>query len=271
MPELPEVETVRRVLEKSLVGLEINDIDIRYENLIDDEIDYFKDNIIGKKITSLSRYGKHLIFDLNEGHVLSHLRMEGKFFYSNDSSIDNKHVHVVFILSNGYRLYYQDVRKFGRFQYKKTEELYTTKPLKFIGVDPILEKSIDKKAIFDKIVMKRLPIKTTLLNQEIICGLGNIYVDEVLFLSNIRPDRPSNQITEAEASMIIDHSIEVLSKAIELKGTTIRSYTSSLGVEGGYQDYLCVHTKDVCPKCNSQILKIKIGGRGTYYCENCQE
>ena len=270
MPELPEVETVRRVLDKSIVGLTITDIKIKYENIIDDDILEFKKNIIGKKIVGTDRLGKYLIFKLNEGNIVSHLRMEGKYFYLPKDTFDNRHVHVIYYFDNGYSLIYQDVRKFGRMTFRSDSALFTTKPLIEVGIDPILNKKIDIANIYDKIISRSVAIKTTLLDQSIIAGLGNIYVDEVLFLSKINPNRPSNSITLEEVERIVSSSISILSKAIEFKGTTIRSYTSSLGVEGQFQNFLNVHTKKECPHCKSTLNRVKINGRTTYYCNSCQ-
>ncbi len=271
MPELPEVETVRRVLEDEILNLTITDIKIKYEPIINNEPDFFKQNVIGKSFKKMERRGKFLIFRLNEGALISHLRMEGKYFYVPADSMDNKHIHVIYYLSNGYMLCYQDVRKFGRIEYKCDNEVYNTFPVAEVGYDPILDKEIEINRIYDKILNKAVPIKTTLLDQSIIAGLGNIYVDEVLFKSKINPLRPSNSIKFNELEEIIKNTKEILSNAIIHKGTTIRSYTSSLGVEGEYQDFLLVHTKEICPKCNRKLDKIKIGGRSTYYCKNCQE
>ena len=270
MPELPEVETVRRVLNQQIIGLKILDVEIRYSSIIDGDTDEFKNKVINKSITNIDRYGKFLIFNLNEGNIISHLRMEGKYFYVNNMSIDNKHIHVIYHLSNGYMLCYQDVRKFGRMVYKNTDELYISKPLIDVGVDPILSNDINHELIYKRLKNKNIPIKTALLDQSILCGLGNIYVDEVLFTSRINPLLPSNEVTLEMVSNIIKNSVEILSLAIEKKGTTIRSYTSSLNVTGEYQNFLKVHTKKVCPNCNEKIEKIRIGGRGTYYCKKCQ-
>ncbi|MBO5711700.1 MAG: DNA-formamidopyrimidine glycosylase [Acholeplasmatales bacterium] len=270
MPELPEVETVRRVLEDKLVGTTITGIDVYYQNIIEDELDYFKANVIGKKIVGLSRLGKYLIFNLEDGAIVSHLRMEGKYFYLPKKSELNKHIHVVFNLSNDYILCYQDTRKFGRMVYKSNDDLYTTAPLSKIGYEPFIANNLDSKEIYNKIIKRNLPIKAVLLEQSIITGLGNIYVDEVLFASKILPDRPANNVSLAEVESIINECDRILSKAIEYKGTTIRSYTSSLGVKGGYQDFLLVHTKTACPHCNDSISKMKVGGRTSYYCKNCQ-
>ncbi len=270
MPELPEVETVRKVLDKEIVGLTITDIKIKYDNIIDYDIDDFKKKIINKKITGTDRLGKYLIFNLNDGNIISHLRMEGKYFYLPKDTFDNKHVHVVYYFDNGYSLIYQDVRKFGRMTYRENNELFSTKPLSEVGIDPILNKKIDIENIYDKIISRSVAIKTTLLDQSIIAGLGNIYVDEVLFLSKIDPTRPSNTIKKEEVERIVNSSISILSKAIEFKGTTIRSYTSSLGVEGQFQNFLNVHTKKECPHCKNILNRVKINGRTTYFCKNCQ-
>ncbi len=271
MPELPEVETVRRVLEKEILNLKIVDVKIKYNPIINNDIEYFKENVIGKTFKKLERRGKFLIFKLNEGNIISHLRMEGKYFYIPKDSLDNKHIHVIYYLSNGYMLCYQDVRKFGRIEYKDEKNLFTTPPINEVGYDPILDKEIEINRIYDKIINKAVPIKTTLLDQSIIAGLGNIYVDEVLFKSKINPLLPSKNLKLKELEEIIKNTKEILSNAILNKGTTIRSYTSSLGVEGNYQNFLLVHTKEVCPVCGLKLSKIKIGGRSTYYCKNCQE
>lgn len=268
MPELPEVETVRRVLKSQLISLEIQDVEIRYPALVQTED--FKKRIIHQKIVDINRYGKYLIFILNEGAIISHLRMEGKFFYVEEGSLDNKHIHVIFHLSNGYMLCYQDVRKFGRFIYKPIHEIYTTAPLNKVGIDPILSKKIAIQMIYDKIVRRSIPIKSVLLDQSIICGLGNIYVDEVLYKSQIHPLRSANEISLEDVEQIVFYSKQIMSKAIELKGTTIRSYTSSLGVTGQYQNYLCVHRKTECPSCGERLEVVKVGGRTTYFCKKCQ-
>ena len=270
MPELPEVETVRRALSDQIVGHKIIDVEIRYNNIIDDDIVEFKNNIIDKKIISLSRLGKYLIINFIDGAIISHLRMEGKYFYLANASAFDKHTHVIFHLSNGYMLLYNDVRKFGRMTYRAKEDIYTTFPLKNVGVDPVLAQNINVDDIYGKIRMRKTPIKTVLLSQEIISGLGNIYVDEVLYSSKINPHRLSNSITKDEVRIIIEESIRILNLAILNKGTTIRSYTSSLNVKGNYQNFLNVHTKSECPHCKSILFRDKINGRTTYYCNNCQ-
>ena len=271
MPELPEVEVVRRTLEPSITGRLITNIIIRYDGIIIDDTKYFIDNIKGKTIKSISRYGKFLIFNLSDGHIISHLRMEGKYFYLKKGSLDNKHIHVIFDFDNGYSLLYQDVRKFGKMAYRDDSSLYNTKPLNGVGFDLILNDSFDYDLILKKIKAKSISIKSVLLDQAILAGLGNIYVDEVLFLSHINPYKKSKEISLEDLIKIIKYSKQVMNKSIEFGGTTIRSYTSSLGVSGENQNNLFVHTKEICPLCGEKIIKDYIGGRGTYYCPKCQK
>ncbi len=267
MPELPEVETVKRVLSTQIIGLTITDIKINYSKMILNDTNYFKDSLIGNTINSINRKGKALIFEIGNIYMVSHLRMEGKYYYKDIISPIEKHEHIIFYLSNGMTLRYHDTRKFGIMVIKNDKDLYTTKPLSEIGSEPW---DINENELYNKIHNKKLPIKTVLLDQSNIAGLGNIYVNEVLFLSKINPHTSSNLITLEDCRNIINHSINVLNKSIECKGCTIRSYTSSLGVEGSYQKHLLVHTKEVCPICSTLLIKDKTNGRGTYYCPKCQ-
>jgi len=152
----------------------------------------------------------------------------------------------------------------------KKDKLLIDTPLKSLGIDA---NSMELKFSYlkDKLLVKKTPIKTALLDQEIISGLGNIYVDEVLFKSSISPFKKANLLTDLEINSIIINSRLILNEAIKYGGTTIRSYTSSLGVTGLYQEKLLVHTKKTCPVCNNIISISKIGGRSTYYCKVCQK
>ncbi|MGM9971807.1 MAG: DNA-formamidopyrimidine glycosylase [Anaeroplasmataceae bacterium] len=267
MPELPEVETVRRVLLKELKGLKIVDVVINYSKMIKNDINYFKASVMGKEFKDIKRLGKALIFKLDDIYLVSHLRMEGKYFIKDPSDEILKHEHVIFTLSNGKTLRYHDTRKFGIMVIKNEEELYKTEPLNMISSEPF---TITKEELFLKLKEKTIPIKTALLDQSIMSGLGNIYVDEVLFKSKINPHRKAKEVSLEECELIISNSIVILNKSIEYGGTTIRSYTSSLGVSGNYQQFLAVHTKTICPICNNSIIKDKTNGRGTYYCPVCQ-
>ena len=268
MPELPEVETVKNVLKKNLIGLSIDEIYVFYPNMIMTDLDKFKKNLINEKFIDIKRFGKWLVFETTNYYLVSHLRMEGKYYYSKEFNHE-KHEHVVFKLNNGYFLRYKDVRKFGVMYLVNKDKLFVDTPLGKLGFEPFNDK-LDVSYLKEKFKNKKISIKTILLDQEILAGLGNIYVDEVLFKSRISPLKKANLITNEECQRIIDSSKEILTEAIKCGGTTIRSYTSSLGVTGSYQEKLLVHTKKICPVCKNNIKTKKINGRTTYYCSNCQ-
>lgn len=268
MPELPEVETVKNVLKKDLIGLKIKDVLVFYPEMIKTGVDDFKKNLIGEEIIDIKRQGKWLIFETNHYDLVSHLRMEGKYFYTKDSK-PQKHEHVILRFDNGNLLRYKDTRKFGVMYLVKKDKLYTDTPLKELGLEPF-SKDLTVSYLKNKFKSKKIPIKTVLLDQSIMTGLGNIYVDEVLFKSHIFPLKKAYLLTDLECDQIIHNASQILTEAISLGGTTIRSYTSSLGVTGSYQNKLLVHTKEVCSSCNHPIQIIKVGGRSTYYCPNCQ-
>ena len=272
MPELPEVETVRRTLSNLISGKQIRDIDVFYEKMIRNvSVKEFKDKIENRKIESIERYGKYLIFNFGEISLISHLRMEGKYFFKNADLPKEKHEHVIFYFTDGDTLRYHDTRKFGTMDLVKSSEVYKNSPITKLGYEPF-NSLMTVKHLKGKFNRKSIAIKSALLDQTIITGLGNIYVDEVLFLSKLSPVKPANKITDTEILAIIENSVKVLNKAIKLGGTTIRSYTSSLGVSGKFQNELNVHTKkgEPCPVCETVIEKTKVNGRGTYYCPKCQ-
>ncbi len=269
MPELPEVETVKRTLQEFLIGKQILDIEIKYDKIIRDiSISDFKNIVTSQTITDIRRKGKYLIFVLNEHVLISHLRMEGKFFYR-DNCFETKHDHICFKLSNGMNLVYNDTRKFGTMNVEKIEDYENAPYLTKLGPEP-LESGLNADYLFDKIGKKSTAIKTALLDQTVISGLGNIYVDEVLFLSKLMPTLKCSELTMDDYQNIVDSSRIVIEKAIKEGGTTIKSFSSSEGVHGRFQNSLNVHTKKECGVCSSDVVKIKVNGRGTYYCEKCQ-
>lgn len=273
MPELPEVETVKETLKLKLIGKTITKVKIYHDNIIEyPTVDKFKEQIINQKINDMARYGKWLIFILDDYYLLSHLRMEGKYFFRTSKEERNKHEHVIFTLNDGIELRYMDVRKFGKMHLIKKEEIKEKGPLLEMGLEP-WDKSLAPEYLKKKYSNKMLPIKTTLLDQSIIVGIGNIYADEILFLSNINPLTPSKNLTDKDLNNIIKNTKEVLENAIKKGGTTIRSYTSVDGVHGLFQQELYVHSQanKPCKKCGTIIIKTKVGGRGTYYCPNCQK
>lgn len=271
MPELPEVETVRRALIKKLRNKKILDIKIIYSNIFENQdIKEIEKNIKNQTINDIERRGKWLIFCLDDYYLLSHLRMEGKYIFKMLNAPLEKHEHVIFIFEDQ-ELRYKDTRKFGRMYLLEKNELYNS-PLKKLGYEP-WDKNLDVNYLKEKLKNKKLPIKTLLLDQSLITGIGNIYADEILFLSKINPHRIGSSLTDEELENIINNTKKVLEQAIKDGGTTIRSYTSLDNKIGSHQNNLFVHKKEneKCPVCKSLIKKDRINGRSSYYCSKCQK
>lgn len=276
MPELPEVETVRKLLKEIIITtppLEITDVIVSWPKMIKTHsLAEFKKCLIGQKIHKMDRKAKHLMFVLDDYVLISHLRMEGKYFYeSPDDMFHHNHTLARIVLSNGKELRYNDTRKFGTFHLYSKDEYDKVGPLTRVGPEPF-DKMVTLEYMKEKLSGKTQAIKTKLLDQSIISGLGNIYVDEVLFHSKIHPQRTPNSLSDKEIQAIIDNSIKVLTAAIKAGGTTINTFEVSHGVTGRFQLQLKVHTKkgEECPVCKDTIVKIKVNGRGTYYCPTCQ-
>lgn len=272
MPELPEVETVRRGLLDKVLNRVIKGIRVNYPKIIEyPSISLFKKEIVGQKINDISRYGKWLIFVLDDFYLLSHLRMEGKYFIKSSKDVDLKHEHVIFELDDKTELRYMDVRKFGKMHLIPKDKIKEIGPLRELGLEP-WDENLTLEYLQDKFSKKRLPIKSVLLDQSIIVGIGNIYADEILFLAKINPYTRAMDLNDDSIKNIIKYTRIVLEDAIKAGGTTIRSYSSVNGIHGMFQQNLNVHSRsgEACPVCGSQVIKVKIGGRGTYYCSKCQ-
>lgn len=270
MPELPEVETVKNSLKIHVINKTITDVSIYYDKIIEfPVVEEFKNKIVNQKIHDVKRRGKWLLFELDDYYLLSHLRMEGKYFFRNLGDGVSKHEHISFVLDNKIEMRYHDTRKFGRMYLLEKEKAFDRKPLNELGKEP-WDTDLNVSYLKNKLKNKQIPIKTVLLDQSIIVGIGNIYVDEVLFMSKVNPLIKGKDVGDAYLQAIIDNTKIVLERAIQLGGTTIKSYTSSEGVHGRFQNELLIHTKEICPECGRKVTKIRIGGRGTYYCENCQ-
>ena len=269
MPELPEVETVKETLKKKVLKKRINDIKVLYEGIIATNINEFKKNIIGEEIIDITRRGKFLVFELNNFYLVSHLRMEGKYFIKDKSEEISKHEHVIFYFDD-FTLRYHDTRKFGKMYLVKKDKLYTDTPLNKLGYEP-WDINLNSKYLKDKFSCN-VAIKTLLLDQSIIAGIGNIYADEILFRSKINPMKKGIKLNNKDLNNIIINTKIVLEEGIKNKGTTIHSF-SSLGEIGHNQDSLLVHTREgyPCTICGSKIVKTRVNGRGTYYCPTCQK
>ena len=206
MPELPEVETVKESLKCRLVGRKIKRVNILWDNIIayPSKEEFIKD-INDKIIIDIKRRGKFLLFVLDDYYLLSHLRMEGKYFFKNHDDEINKHEHVIFDLDNDEELRYMDTRKFGKMYLIKKEDIDKIGPLKDLGLEP-WDNNLNSEYLINKYKNKRLPIKTVLLDQSIIVGIGNIYADEILFLSKINPFKKCNLLNKEECERIIKYT-----------------------------------------------------------------
>lgn len=269
---MPEVETVRCGLNSQVKGRKITNVEIRYPDLITGDVNQFIEFVTDATITDVGRRAKFLLIHLNNGYtIISHLRMEGRYRISADPSAIDKHSHAIFTLDNGQKMIYNDVRKFGRMQLWNTDDLDNNKSLQKLGPEP-LSKPFTFALLKPRIMRHHKDIKTVLLDQSVMSGLGNIYVDEVLWKAKIHPQTPSNHLSDTDIQNIIELSNQEMKKAIEAGGSTIRSYIDATGHKGNMQNSLKVYGKEgtPCPRCGTNIVKIKVSGRGTHFCPKCQ-
>lgn len=272
MPEIAEVETVRNTLKNRILNKTIKRVEVRYKPIIATDLGDFETKLKGLTIKDIRRIGKWLIFEIGDYYLLSHLRMEGKYFLKSMEEPIEKHEHVIFEFQDNTTMRYHDTRKFGRMLLVPKDQLYEVEAIKNQGIEPI-DPKLTKEYLFDKIKKKTIPIKTILLDQSIISGLGNIYANEVLFASQIHPLKKGKDITLEDCENIKNAANKIITQAMKDGGTTIRSYTSSLGVTGLFQTKLMVHKREgePCKICNTPIQNIRVGGRSTYFCPICQK
>lgn len=266
MPELPEVETVRRTLKNFILQKQIEDIVVHYDNIVQGDTKEFIQTVKGQTITDIDRMGKYLIFKLDTDAIISHLRMEGKYNIVTADTPLNKHEHLTFKFKDGSQLRYQDTRKFGRLTLANIETYAIDTPLNKLGPEP---KDALVEQVYPKLHKSNLPIKTLLLDQTILAGIGNIYDNEICFTMGMNPYTPGKKLTKKRVKELIEVSTAILNKAIDQGGTTIHSFDAN-GITGLFQVQLQVHMQKICPTCGGIISKEKINGRGTYYCKKCQ-
>ena len=267
MPELPEVETVRQTLRQFILNENIEGIDVYYDKIINGDTQEFITRLTHQTIREIDRVGKYLIFLLDEDAFVSHLRMEGKYHIVDSQTPVDKHTHVVFHLHDGRDLRYIDTRKFGRLElvdrYLYREQL----PLNKLGKEPF---DISSEELYTLLHKTSLPIKSALLDQSIMCGIGNIYANEICFLMKIDPRTKASRLSKKRVDELRQVSIDVLKRAIAQGGTTIHSFDAN-GIHGLFQVQLNAHGQKVCPCCQGAIKKIMLNQRGTYYCPVCQK
>lgn len=281
MPELPEVESIRKQLVRYIVGHKIKDVEIRYGKKFEGN----PKNIIGGKVMGIRRFGKAQSIDLDNGYsILIHIKLTGQLIYKGPNlkgrsrisekvkgGLEGKHTHVIFHLDRGGKLYYNDVRKFGWLKIVKTEEVKLQSFVKKLGPEPLKDLTPEK---FKEIVKStRRNIKTLLMDQTKIAGVGNIYANDALWLAKIRPTKKSNKLENEDISKLFDAIETVLKEGLKRGGASELAFVTPDGGEGKYQQFTLVYGKegDACKRCKTTLAKMKISGRGTYYCASCQK
>lgn len=284
MPELPEVETIRKGLQEYLFGHTIEDIEIRLPKMVSGD----KEAIVGAKIQGVRRFGKGLVIDLaNDFSIAIHIKMTGQLIYEGKDrpkeklsekvggNLPNNHTHIIFIFDKNAKLYYNDIRQFGWIKIVKTDEVFDLPFFKELGPEPI--PSSGQKALtleqFSALLKKsKGPIKPLLMDQKKIGGIGNIYANDSLFLAGISPLRKANSLTDQEISKLFDAIIAVLQKSLSVGGASEWQYVNALGQAGKYQNFFQVYGRvgKPCLVCGTIIEKIVMAGRGTFFCAVCQ-
>ena len=286
MPELPEIEIVKRSLFKMINKAKIVDIKINNNNLRYKLPPTLSNKLVGKTIINISRRSKYLIFHFKNKILIAHLGMSGKlllmrdndkklfktsFYY--DLNILKKHNHIYFKLSNGFILIYNDVRRFGFFKLYKHNNLKKIKFLKKIGLEP-LSKKFNVKYFKGFVKKRNKNIKNLLMDQTFVGGLGNIYVNEALFISNIHPLRTCNNLNNNETRKLIFNIKKILKLSIFKGGSSIKDFQNISGKNGNFQDLFKVYGLEnkKCSRnsCNGKIKKIQIANRSSFYCNKCQ-
>ena len=271
MPELPEVETVKNVLIPIVKNRKILKIDVNRKTIIQGDPVAFCNYFEGETFLNITRIGKFLILHLTNDKVLiSHLRMEGKYYELDETEPDSKYARVVFHLDNNKKLCYDDSRTFGIMIATNEKNYKKEKEIAKLGPEPF--QIDDVSFLYEASKNKKLPIKTNLLDQSLMTGLGNIYADEVLYASKLHPLTPSYAISKNKWQEIVNNAKEILTTAISLGGSTIKSYHPGKDIDGNFQTRIKIYGKggETCPICKSTYRFMKVGGRGTTFCPKCQ-
>jgi formamidopyrimidine-DNA glycosylase len=266
MPELPEVETIKNELLPHVLGRTIQSVDVYWDKMVKQpSAKEFRSQIIGQKITGLSRRGKYLFFHLSGGAVLvMHMKMTGSLLVN---PTDTRFTRAVLHLDNGTAVHFWDPRKFGKMWLDKD----TKAVLSQLGPEP-LDDDFTMKVLGNILAKRRAPIKAVLLDQSIIAGIGNMYADEALFEAKIHPTKPANNLSAVEIKRLYLAIQLVLRKALEKKGASVRNYIRPDGTPGtAHDEFSVAHgVGKTCPRCGTPIKRIVVRGRGTYICPKCQ-
>jgi formamidopyrimidine-DNA glycosylase len=269
MPELPEVETIRR----QLVDYCLNDpiSNVRFSEFVGSVLQNcdsttFREAVVGQAVRAITRKGKYLFWELDELYVVVHLGMSGIFITDRAHSNYPQHIHLAFLFDSGKELFFQDMRRFGKIWLEREKPRIAT-----LGIDPISETLIPE--LFRDLLKKRdTNIKLFLMDQRYIAGIGNIYASEMLFLAGISPLRKTSSLSDEEIEKLYSALYEVLNSAIKRFGTTYSAYRTVNGVSGENQHFLKVYQREgePCFQCGLPLHKIVLGSRSTFYCEKCQ-
>lgn len=273
MPELPEVETIKRSLEPKLTGRRIERIEILLEKAFRGHgLDNPAAEAEGRLVQRLSRRGKYLIFHLDRRLVLvAHLRMTGRLLYVPADLPRDKHTRIVFTLDNQYELRFSDLRKFGYVIVVRERDLSSLSGLSSLGPEP-LPGGLTAEEFGRILDGSGRPLKSLLLDQTKVAGVGNIYADEALFAAGINPNRAAGSLSQAEVDRLHRALSEVLQAGIKHRGTTVSDYVDGEGQAGDFQNLLQVYrrTGQPCPRCGTIIERCKIAGRSSHFCPRCQ-
>ncbi len=276
MPELPEVETIRRQLAERIPGRSFAAVEVHDPKLVSPEDPgVFVSQVAGQRVRSVDRRGKYLLVELESGDTLAvHLRMTGRLHWRPGApDEEERFLRARFDLDDGSTLTFGDMRRFGRAwivpaALADREGYWTAR----VGIEP-LSPRFTRRVLADLLEGRRGPIKAVLLNQALVAGLGNMYVDEALFQARIHPERPAGTLDADEIRRLHRAIRDRLAAAVEAGGASIDSYRDSLGEKGSMQDLLRVHLHagEPCPRCRTPIRKTRVAQRGTYWCPTCQE
>lgn len=271
MPELPEVETIKRDLSRLVIGKEILDIKTDSPKQVQPSFAVVKKAVVGATIKSIKRRAKLLCLFLSNGKILViHLKLTGRLLVREKKAPRDDWQHISFSLGGGKELRFADLRKFGWIRLVGNKE-GLEKLLAEFGPEPLDDLNLER---LQKILSSSSrAVKVLLMDQKKIAGIGNIYASDALFLAKIDPRRPANKVTEKEAKKLYQTIEKVLKAGIKYRGASDQYYLDALGHKGSYQDYFLVYGREgkKCLKCKGEIKKIKLGGRGTYFCSACQK
>lgn len=272
MPELPEVETIVRGLQKIVVGKKIRNVKVIFPGIVKQDAKNFIRNVGRSKIVTVRRQGKYILIDLSNGNtILAHLGMTGNFLLVKSSSPRNKHNHLIIrFYETRKELRYNDQRKFGKIKSFSTSKEKNISDLKKLGPESLNISAPDFINLFQK---RKGRIKSALLNQQILAGLGNIYADESLFEARIHPAQKIDKLSPQELKRLLQAIQKILKKAIRAGGSSIENYYNVNGEIGSFQLQHKVYGREglPCKRCGTKIKRIKINQRSSYFCPKCQK